>query len=101
MFRFTILSIIFSIPIEINAGDWEDNCHYYTFAKYDEQFGRCNDALIQSVDRSVVFEGKCVTSIVMYIREKNDCVNFTETIRQILFEIGNFNATTAVFFFIK
>jgi len=75
----------------ITVTDKKDNDHYYTFAKYGEQFYRCNDELIEPVDKSVVFERKYSSTIAMYMREKSNCVNFVETISQILSEIQKLN----------
>ncbi|CAF1324255.1 unnamed protein product [Adineta steineri] len=77
--------------VVISTDDKENNRHYYTFAKYGEQFYRCDDKLIELVDKSVVFERKYSISIAMYMREKNNHVNFAETIRQILSETENIN----------
>ncbi|CAF1483468.1 unnamed protein product [Rotaria sp. Silwood1] len=88
--RYQLKSII------VYTGNNEASRHYYTFAKYNEQFFRCNDASIEPVDKSIVFERKHSTSIAMYIREQNNNCNFADIISQILFEATNVNLTVPV-----
>ncbi len=82
-FRYQLNSVI------ISTADKEDNFHYYTFTKYGEQFYRCNDDLIEPVDKSLVLERKYSILCAMYIREKVNNVNFIETIYQILLDTEN------------
>ncbi|CAF4782667.1 unnamed protein product [Rotaria magnacalcarata] len=84
-FKYQLKSIIVSTEKQ------EDNNHYYTFAKYGEQFYRCDDSLIEPVDKALVFERKNLTTIAMYVREQNKNANFAATIGQILFETGKYN----------
>jgi hypothetical protein len=86
-FEYELKSVI------ISTGDKESDRHYYTFAKYDEQFYLCNDKLIEIVNKSVVFERNYSFSTAMYIRNDLNHVNFTETISQIVFEKENLNST--------
>jgi hypothetical protein len=81
----------------ISMGDTDDSRHYYTFAKYGEQFYRCNDELIEPVDKAVVFERKYSILSAMYIREKVHHVNFVEIIYQILLNDENFTLSASTF----
>ncbi len=89
-FRYQLKSFI------ISMGDSDDNRHHYTFAKYGEQFYRCNDELIEPVDKSVVFDRKYSVSTAMFVREKTNNVNFTEIIHQILSYTENLPLPTSV-----
>lgn len=89
-FKYQLKSVL------IKTEDTQANRHYYTFAKYNEQFYRCNDELIEPVDKSVIFDRKYSSSAAMYIRETQNKVNFTEIISQILLETENFNPPTSV-----
>jgi hypothetical protein len=84
-FKYQLKSVIVTIT------DKKNDPHHYTFSKYGEQFYRCNDELIEPVDKSVVFEKRYSTAIAMYMREKVTHVNFTEIICQILFETEKLN----------
>ncbi|CAF4316724.1 unnamed protein product [Rotaria socialis] len=84
-FKYQLKSIIVSTEKQ------EDNNHYYIFATYGEQFYRCDDSLIEPVDKALVFERKNLTTIAMYVREQNKNANFAATIGQILFETGKYN----------
>ncbi|CAF1130464.1 unnamed protein product [Rotaria sordida] len=83
-FKYQLKSVI------INTENNKGTRHFYTFAKYGEDFYRCDDLLIEPVDKSLIFERKYATSIAMYVREKNNHVNFAETIAQILSETETF-----------
>jgi hypothetical protein len=82
--------------VMINTEDTQANRHYYTFAKYGEQFYRCNDELIEPVNKSVVFDRKYSPSAAMYIRETLNKKDFTEIISQILLDTENFKLPISV-----
>ncbi len=90
-FKYQLKSVI------INMGDTDDNRHYYTFAKYAEQFYHCNDESIEPVEKSVVFERKYSISSAMYTREKVNNVNFIEIIHQIVFNQEHSTLFASVF----
>lgn len=83
--------------VMVNTEDANHDLHYYTFARYGEQFFRCDGELVEAVDRSVVLDRKYSFSYAMYTREKADNVNFVETIYRIVFSEEKFQLPSSYF----
>lgn len=68
----------------ITTTSGENNRHFYTIAKYDDQFYRCDDAHIEVIDRSFVFERSHSIVAAMFVRAKPDPVNFVSMLNRII-----------------
>ena len=68
----------------ITTTSGENNRHFYTIAKYGDQFYRCDDAHIEVIDRSFVFERSHSIIVAMFVRVKPDPVNFVSMLNQII-----------------
>jgi hypothetical protein len=89
-FKYQLQSVI------ISAGDTDDDRHYYTYAKYGDQFYRCSDELIEPVDKSVIFKRKYSISCAMYVREKVNYMNFIDILYQILSDADKLTLNTSI-----
>ena len=80
----------------VTHGDKETNRHYRTLTKRGAQFFRCDDNVIESIDKSLMFGREHCISIAMYTRCKNDHVDFADMISSIIGKTDHSDLTTSM-----